>query len=123
MKWGREKWCLVSITGVDRSHRHPKASLEKSGGEPQGNCPAATVQKPQEAAATNPQVPASLSGSSHGPRDPRLKGTPTPSRGPTEPGGPGPAKQPPGVSTHPSPQPQTLRTTNAPVGRDTSHWQ
>ncbi|KAK5617846.1 hypothetical protein CRENBAI_025873 [Crenichthys baileyi] len=47
-----------------------------------------------------------------------------PSRGPTEPIGPGPGKQPPGgASTHQSTQPRILRTTSTPAGRDTNHLQ
>ncbi|MEQ2241796.1 hypothetical protein ILYODFUR_029015 [Ilyodon furcidens] len=45
--------------------------------------------------------------SSRGPRDPRPRNISLPSRGPTEPRGPGPSKQPPGVSQrtpkHPAP--------------------
>ncbi|KAK5610704.1 hypothetical protein CRENBAI_001166, partial [Crenichthys baileyi] len=55
--WTRDKY------RGDLSHRHPKAP-EKSRGESQGNHPAATVQKPQEAAVGSRLRP---SRSSHGP--------------------------------------------------------
>ncbi|MEQ2235851.1 hypothetical protein ILYODFUR_006415 [Ilyodon furcidens] len=78
--------------GGDRSHRSPKAT-QSSGATTttittphttHGNHPAATVQKLEQI------QPLTL----------RPMGTPPPSRGPTQPGGPGPTKQPPRMSRH-----------------------
>ncbi|MEQ2267348.1 hypothetical protein XENORESO_004754, partial [Xenotaenia resolanae] len=74
---------------------------EKSGGESRGNHP---VQKPQGAAATSPQAPPAAVYTQADPAmDPETRDPGTyhfPRRGPTEPRGPGPGKQPPGVSQH-----------------------
>ncbi|MED6269764.1 hypothetical protein CHARACLAT_002971 [Characodon lateralis] len=60
------------------------------------------MQKPQEAAATSPQAPpAAVHARADPAMDPEAQDPGThypPSRGPTEPRGPGPGKQPPGVS-------------------------
>ncbi|MEQ2292493.1 hypothetical protein AMECASPLE_023647 [Ameca splendens] len=78
-------------------------SLEKSRGKPQGNQPAATVQKAQGAAATSLQAPLIAVHTGADPnmdpetQDPRTHHS---SRGPTEARGPGPGRQPPGVSWH-----------------------
>ncbi|MEQ2248005.1 hypothetical protein ILYODFUR_014903 [Ilyodon furcidens] len=73
-------------------------------GESLGNHPAATVQKPQGAAATNPQAPlAAVHVRADPAMDPETRDPATyhsPSKGPTEPRGPGTGKQPPGVSQH-----------------------
>ncbi|MED6231941.1 hypothetical protein ATANTOWER_015086 [Ataeniobius toweri] len=74
---------------------------EKSMGESQENHPAATVEKPQGAAAS-PRAPlAALYTRADPAMDPEACDPGTyhsPSRGPTEPRCPGPGKQPPGVS-------------------------
>ncbi|MED6239397.1 hypothetical protein ATANTOWER_005942 [Ataeniobius toweri] len=74
---------------------------QKSRGESQGNHPAATVQKPQGAATTSPQaLPAGVYAGADPTMDPETREPGTyhfPSRGLTEPRGPGPGKQPPRV--------------------------
>ncbi|MEQ2277676.1 hypothetical protein XENORESO_006167 [Xenotaenia resolanae] len=74
---------------------------EKNRGEPQRNHPAATVQKPQGAAPTSPQaLPVAVYAGEDPAMDPETRDPGAhhpPSRGPTEPGGPGPNKHPPEV--------------------------
>ncbi|KAK5619676.1 Lamin-B1 [Crenichthys baileyi] len=75
-------------------HKNPKRTItrtatlpEKSMGEFQGNHSAATVQKPQGAAATSPQAsPAAV----HGTRDPRSRDTSLPKQRPDKVQGPRP---------------------------------
>ncbi|KAK5609581.1 hypothetical protein CRENBAI_004454 [Crenichthys baileyi] len=93
-------------------HRNPRTTTagttatppEKSSGESHGSHPAATVQKPQGTAATSPQAPpAAVHARADPAMDPETQdpGTHHPQgRGPTEPKGPGPGRQPPGVSQH-----------------------
>ncbi|KAK5598901.1 hypothetical protein CRENBAI_002110 [Crenichthys baileyi] len=76
---------------------------EKGRGESQGNHPAATVQKPQGAAATSPQAPPAAAYARADPAiDPETQdpGTYHSRASLTEPRGPGPGKQPLGVSQH-----------------------
>ncbi|KAK5617375.1 hypothetical protein CRENBAI_006913 [Crenichthys baileyi] len=102
---------------------------EKSRGESQGNHPAATVQKPQGAAATSPQAPLAAVYARADPAmdtETRDHGTyHSPSRGPTETKGSCLSKKPLGVSRHTniSTQPWTPRTTRTQAGRDTNHRQ
>ncbi|MED6278489.1 hypothetical protein CHARACLAT_024443 [Characodon lateralis] len=84
-----------------QDYRNPP---ERSRGESRGNHPAATVQKPQGTAAMSQQAPPTAVYARADPViDPETRDTGTyhsPSRGPTKPRGPGPGKQPPGVSQH-----------------------
>ncbi|MEQ2241646.1 hypothetical protein ILYODFUR_027450 [Ilyodon furcidens] len=88
---------------------------ERHCGESQGNHPAATLQKPQGASATSPQAPAAAVYARADPAmdpDTRDPGTyHSPSGSLTEPRGPGPRKQPPGVSQH-TPMHPALDTEN-----------
>ncbi|MED6279772.1 hypothetical protein CHARACLAT_004092, partial [Characodon lateralis] len=93
-------------------HRNPRRTIagttvsppERSRGESQGNHPAATVQKPRGAAAMSPQAPpAAVYARADPTMDPESRNPGTyhsQSRCPTEPWGPGPSKQLPGVSQH-----------------------
>ncbi|MEQ2314833.1 hypothetical protein AMECASPLE_016027 [Ameca splendens] len=105
--WTRDRY------GGDPSYRYPKVPQstgtpgesppglpqlpqERSRGESQGNHPAATVQKPQGAAATSPQAPPAVVYARADPAmDPDTQDPGTyysPSIGPTEPRDPGPSK-------------------------------
>ncbi|KAK5605745.1 hypothetical protein CRENBAI_006744, partial [Crenichthys baileyi] len=100
-------------------HRNPRRTIavttatppEKSRRESQGNHPVATMQKLQGAAAMSLLAPpAAIYPRADPTTDPENRDPGTyhsPSRGPTEPRGPGPGKQPLGVSQytpkHPAP--------------------
>ncbi|MEQ2220911.1 hypothetical protein ILYODFUR_010414 [Ilyodon furcidens] len=79
----------------ENHHRDYCNPPERSRGESQGNHPAATVQKPQGAAAVYAPADPAMDPET---RDPRAYHSP--SRAPAEPRGPGPGKQPPRVSQH-----------------------
>ncbi|MEQ2308212.1 hypothetical protein AMECASPLE_025931 [Ameca splendens] len=86
----------IGATDIQRPHREEKRSVP---GEPPSRH---SVEAPWSF-SNEPTVPASSSYNGAHPvmdPDPRPKGTPSPSIDPTEPGGPGPTKQPPGVSLH-----------------------
>ncbi|MEQ2316903.1 hypothetical protein AMECASPLE_037189 [Ameca splendens] len=87
----------------------PSPGLPQPSQRTAGNHPAATAQKPQIAAAMSPQAPpAAVFAKADPAKDPETQDPGTyhsPSRSPTEPRGPAPSKQPPGVSRHISKHP------------------
>ncbi|KAK5605812.1 hypothetical protein CRENBAI_005411, partial [Crenichthys baileyi] len=123
-----QRRCEPQTSKGPPEHKNPRrttagtnaAPPERSRGESNGNHPAATVQKPQGAAATSPQGPlAAIYTRADTAMDPETRDPGTyhsPSRGP--------GKQPPGVRKHTqSTQPWIPRAKSTPAGRDPNHRQ
>ncbi|KAL0151748.1 hypothetical protein M9458_052974 [Cirrhinus mrigala] len=121
--WGRPG---PQTSGGPPGHESPRrttagttaAPTQKRAEEgPEGDHPAATMQTSQGAVAASPQAPPAAGHTrADRPWARRSKGPPPPSRGPAEPGGPGPAKQLPRAGQR---SPEHLaperETTNAPA--------
>ncbi|MED6281664.1 hypothetical protein CHARACLAT_023984 [Characodon lateralis] len=97
---------------------------EKSRGESQGNHPVTTVQKPQGAAAMNSQAPlVAIFVRADPAMYPETRDTSLLKQRPEKAQGSRPRHATTRLSTHQSTQPQTLRTTNTPAGKDTNQVQ